>query len=822
MSDLRPQQDNETAVQALRRKHRCLQYLSFWLNSVAVNTKHTVGTESVSAPILLVGTHKDIVDSAQDHQAVSKLLQETFYASSSWPFVVENDTDQLIFFPVANVVGCADPTIKVLMHVVTAKLKDSFFLTVMRPLSWFKVVELLSAIGIAAISYHDVAKIAARYGIQSETVPELLKFLHDMGVVMWFHEEGLDSTVILDPVAYFVNPITRVICDPKKHCPKIHDECRKKHGVLYDELITNRLANKDVLTYLLGGQEGHAEIIILLMLKLGLLVRWDTEERPSSAMSTAECFLVPSLFLESAESLMTTQLHFPLPGDMKVPVSTVYLLFSPNPKSLECGMYEEHIRKFCFLPTGLFEQLTAKAVSWSQLTPGVSPQGLTLEKNLAILVIGNVWFRMVHRPDHNCIQVDVVGQAVLAVLDKLLAMLTKINDSSSQRLHVRPYVSLTDSSSNQRIYIGVNQLNEILTKEESVIILPSGDVVDSDAVHTKFQWLTQRSTMAEPSHYDIFLSYRWNKNFEDSFVVALYEQLADFVFEERAVAIFLDRHRIGLAEHFRTVFFKALMNSMLMVPVVSPVALQLMLSDNMNINEIDNLLVEWLSALVFIRFKAELGSVVVLKTIYPVWVKDASGNSYFTYKAQLSTKKPLATIREVKDMIACQFGTRPTVVKWIEQQTVKSIVDRIMTYNNPQQVSTTDMKMSLATSRRGILEVLFPKSIYTGISRICGKCPFVPSKMPILPRSEDCEPMSIRSSCTGMHQTKLVSASKIAVHSLPSTHGNQNCTLSHQQERITPDQNGLLAIKEGKVARSNNKRQLSQELDLEIRKGPKR
>jgi GTPase SAR1 family protein len=64
----------------------CLSTLSFWLNSIIMHTYDEVTGKT--APIFIVGSHKDVVPSPADHQHVSEQLQERFGQSVAWPSVV--------------------------------------------------------------------------------------------------------------------------------------------------------------------------------------------------------------------------------------------------------------------------------------------------------------------------------------------------------------------------------------------------------------------------------------------------------------------------------------------------------------------------------------------------------------------------------------------------------------------------------------------------------------------------------------------------------------------------------------------------------------
>jgi hypothetical protein len=62
--------------------------------------------------------------------------------------------------------------------------------------------------------------------VSADRVREFVEFLRDMGVLMWYDEPGLREIIILDPVTYFVKPVTRVLCQLDLHTSDVHLRCR--------------------------------------------------------------------------------------------------------------------------------------------------------------------------------------------------------------------------------------------------------------------------------------------------------------------------------------------------------------------------------------------------------------------------------------------------------------------------------------------------------------------------------------------------------------------------------------------------------------------
>jgi GTPase SAR1 family protein len=201
-----------------------LEYLSFWLNSVAMNTR-TEGQKM--APIFLVGTHKDQVSKADEHIRISEMLEATFSYSVAWPSIIEYEESGLVFFPVDCTLGSADPTMVRLMSSIEQSIRSSDYLLIKRPFPWYEALDAFQQVPTPTITFTEAKDQAVQCGVNSDRVIELLIFLRDMGMLMWYNEPGLNETIILDPIAYFVQPVTRVICHADVRKSKVHKHCRK-------------------------------------------------------------------------------------------------------------------------------------------------------------------------------------------------------------------------------------------------------------------------------------------------------------------------------------------------------------------------------------------------------------------------------------------------------------------------------------------------------------------------------------------------------------------------------------------------------------------
>jgi len=126
---------------------QCLRGLSDWLNSVIVHTysDSNLNCPPTMAPIVFVGTHKDVVSSPAEHEEISTKLHFEFSKSVAWDFVLFNKnglghrgTTTLNFFPVDNKQGRSDPTMIQLIEIFEKTLEASDYVNEEKPLTWLK------------------------------------------------------------------------------------------------------------------------------------------------------------------------------------------------------------------------------------------------------------------------------------------------------------------------------------------------------------------------------------------------------------------------------------------------------------------------------------------------------------------------------------------------------------------------------------------------------------------------------------------------------------------------------------------------------------
>jgi GTPase SAR1 family protein len=128
-------------------KEECLKNLRFWLNSVSLHSYDEERREM--APIILVGTRKDIVSSPEDHDEISKVLSSNFGKHSCWNFLISNrhglgkkGNTTFCYFPVSNKLSYdEDATFREFMKEMESAIASSHFMQKKLPLVWLQVMD---------------------------------------------------------------------------------------------------------------------------------------------------------------------------------------------------------------------------------------------------------------------------------------------------------------------------------------------------------------------------------------------------------------------------------------------------------------------------------------------------------------------------------------------------------------------------------------------------------------------------------------------------------------------------------------------------------
>lgn len=334
---------------------------------------HTLDADTgETAPIAIIGTRKDKISSPADHQRISTILYDHFSSSLAWANVIENDTAEgangrasLFFYPVDNLKGRADPSVVACLRDIERVLEKAEYVHREQPLVYLQWLDKVTALKKMYLSYEEAVGVAVACGVALDDASQMLNLFHEMGIVMFHDEPELRDVVILDPINFFVVPVTTVICkhaptetDPTHHLLEVHKLCRKKKHLQWQKFTKNGIVSDDLLRMLLMGHEDNYDRLVRLMIKFGLLVRLQSSADDTSATVKSEDveYLVPALMPAnpSPEASWSDQEY-----------STCYLIFSTS-KEFEQSITisESDLETYGFLPQGLYERLIGRAVAW--------------------------------------------------------------------------------------------------------------------------------------------------------------------------------------------------------------------------------------------------------------------------------------------------------------------------------------------------------------------------------------------------------------------------------------------------------------------------
>jgi GTPase SAR1 family protein len=709
-------------------KEDCIRYLFCWLNSVIV---HTQNEEGEMATILFVGTRKDLITKPAEHQAISTFLYNTFSSSLAWPFVLENigaegcnGKADLFFFPVNNKLANDDPIVQKLLQIVENVIDHSNYVHVKRPLNWFRVLDLFKSMNVPYLTFSEVELMIDSCHIPQDHIPTLLRFFHEMGVLMWHDEDTLRDIIVFDPIEYFVKPSTIIICKhvPDKtdgiyHSMEIHRKMKKLFVKEFHQMTSHGIVSEILLIALLEEYTDYYKYIKQLMIKYGLLVplilsQSEEEEEflyfshDSNVNNRSVLYLAPALLPEIRIPLSLT-------SSSSSDISNFFaFIFTSTINDLAqmSAITLDDCRKLGFLPSGLFEKLIGKAIAWSMSTSDYVSRGTLYNwyKNSVELAFGNQLFQMTVDYDYNFIYVELIkGNHPMSIHDRLKDEIQEVIFECFKSLRFLSVLTFPTSTSSVPVnnpnldffFIPLPQIRKLVDKEKSPMsmAIPGRRNLISymDAVQWYKPWLTDFLSYEE---YDVFISYRWGL-YDSKFTSALFDRLSlhSVDLTMRPIQVFLDNKRLPVGDHFQMQFILALSKSIIFLPIVSSEALQRML--NLKPTDEDNVLLEWICGLELMKqqqFKSRQErdqttsspstTSIRLMKFMPIFFGSRQPNDENSIQdlfrenfiAQLPEISPTAILNIAKRLLLEILGI--VISKEMQTATVKEIVSQVSKY----------------------------------------------------------------------------------------------------------------------------------------------
>ena len=592
----------ELLLQNDTQKELCLSFIRFWVNSIISHT-YSASAQS-TAPIAFVGTRKDTIHEASDHAKINQILYNQFSSSVAWSNVVENSEGTsasgrttFCFFPVNNKLSNQDPSMKHLMACLEKVMDESEYTHKHVPLSWMRVLDEFKRISATSscITYDVVMGLTTELNVPSDQVDTMLYFFHEMGHLIWNPEPILRGVVILDPICFFVKPVTIIICkhqptdeDPTWHLLDVHKLCDKKQHSKWVKFIQKGILDMALLDILWKDYVEFTDVLLRLMTQFGLIV-------PLSG-SNAGQFIVPAMLPTCSNSPIQ-------PFDMSC--SCVFAFSIDSSIVNQTIVKQSELSLSGFLPSGIYERIVGRTIAWCEQTSlGVEIDYLQREE--IVLTFGKQTFKLQYLPHMHSIRLEINGNNPKSVHSRLLDMIQEVVDESTKNLYFSTLLPLSASGAK---FVLLKTLQDLV--QNSLPLKTDGAQLSPAALLAEYgPWLQIFELLLK---YHGFFSYRWGKR-DQQFVTMLFDRLALFSVgsTNRPIDMFLDVKRLKDGDNFATTFCKALFTSSVFIPIFSLDAMSRMLTHDAT--KVDNLLLEWLLAIVFEKHKPA-GN---LFSIYPI------------------------------------------------------------------------------------------------------------------------------------------------------------------------------------------------------------
>ncbi|XP_072172337.1 uncharacterized protein [Diadema setosum] len=350
----------ETAKQNSKSELTCLQFITFWLNSIfahavapsSVTKNSTCKTHQKSPPIFIVGTHKQSIEGdakARDKKvkaafdAIRKTIQKKPYECHVIPR----------YYAVDNSLGEDDKEIVALREHIERVAKEEPYMGEKMPIKYLLFEEALSGNKINFMSLDQVRDMMREVSTYSDQeLVTMLHFYHDLGFIVYFgevetedeeeeEESHLRDIVILNPqwlIDVFKQVIT--VLEPSKRDGIVSDAWTKleQDGVLEERLIHHMW-------------EGFLEqkgALVQLMAKFDLICE-APPLKPESTMSDGE---------ETMDDRSVMKQYY-VPSRLTPSCSREDIGQIDKKSSLEF-----YVDFHGFLPDGLFHRLMTRTVRW--------------------------------------------------------------------------------------------------------------------------------------------------------------------------------------------------------------------------------------------------------------------------------------------------------------------------------------------------------------------------------------------------------------------------------------------------------------------------
>jgi GTPase SAR1 family protein len=657
-----------------------LFHLKYWINSIISH----VMQNGLTQQIFLVGTHANSLNTMTEGARlnlltnINKKICELFTSDTS-PYISYNE--EYCFFPIDNKARQGISELKASLE-KSFKINESS-LRIKIKLSWSHAIDVLKKTNSSILEIKQAQELLKNIIGESDVMP-FLQFCEREGIFLYSKramsrhsvmDDAYNSSnninnydkIILDPVAYFIEPASLIICQHKEyahsspaarhHNNYFHQKCRTEYPEQWKLFVEEGILSVEMLNQILSKYSNEdRKNITNFMISTNLLI-----PIYSQSDNIIQKYFIPSLLLN--QSAVFNPLSAP-PSQLKSAAGTtdlfvttvkcyVYVTLYPN---TECYT-EDQMKRNGFLPNSFFNQLIACLISSDVSENGtidscgnrIQGQMLkVLDETQVLLSFGNQFIRLSNHFIKNVIEIEIQGYNP-SIIEKEIRRISKdlCNNSFQKKLSFQTLFSCPANIQNQGessmqhgvIFISCDSI--LIDDSHSLngsttninpnqglfsdgLLFNSGSqkaFLNKNELKTSFHLWLQHDLPR--SQHDYFFSYRQVS--ETDFVAQIFNKFQHYSLDEkkRGYHIFKDSHQLQVGNPLKESLIEHLINSVVFVPFISSGAMVRVKEYSSN-TDIDHVLLEWIVAMILFKFRDKItssnGKRVSLTSIIPVFL----------------------------------------------------------------------------------------------------------------------------------------------------------------------------------------------------------
>jgi hypothetical protein len=673
-----------------------LNCLDGWFRSVAAY--------SSPSPFAFVGTRSDEVPRDR-YSDVLAILKTRFEYSVGWGRAISCAVNKAVcdnilpFFPVNGVIGCQCPGIQHLLSCIVGTLEHTDLTEISVPRTWLRVLEDFENLESTGVDeWKSTSSIAAdvyqRFGMSENDLQAMLQAFHDRGEITWSKTQSLESVVIFDALAYLYDPAMSLVCPyfSDGTSSSDHEYCRLHGGDEYELYSRNGIVTEKLLKCLWKDtvSEDRFPQVLHIFSQCGVLIKWRPVDETVSREKdgTPYLYIVPAI-LPPRDTHLSDRICLGNTDSL-----TFLIAFSDDKKSSLPNISSATLTRKCYIPSRLFERLVCGLADRNQHVE--NDFGGRLGRDSVTLIYG-LEYQIFRRPNYGCLQVVIKSSSCAepepwSIFNRLEQQLKIVLETAFPSVGWKAYIPLKpvrladarEISMSEAHFIWLDRILQATSHRPPT----RGEVVEfnlwAKEISQQYAPWTRKVKVEE---YDIFISYRQNITADGELIVDILNIIrVNYIgTENRIVRVFIDTQCIEKGSNFQEVFFNSLLKTAVICPIISPDALRRMQGMDAQ-SDVDNLLIEWISALMARNYMKEAKTRTRVRCIYPIFLGSVAGNymqsDIFNEIKRLPSVHPVATVARVKDLLE-SGGVLVTAAmsKFLEGLTVSSVVKELSSFN---------------------------------------------------------------------------------------------------------------------------------------------